>query len=471
MKRIRRQICALCAVLCVLCLLTMLVFSLSVNANGSRWLNRAQNTRIQEARKTTVQGTVYDSAMTPLAFSARAGERNYISDRATRLSLSHVIGDQKGMSETGAEIRFATTLLGMTDRTGTDKTLQSLMGDDPVGYDIVLTVNAELNKYVASLFPEGSRGACVIINYKTGEILSKVSLPAFDPAHMDEWAEDTAYYDRATQFRYAPGSVFKIVTLSAALDAIPGVLEEKFKCDGEWDFAGSVIRCAGGTAHGEMTLRDAFAKSCNITFASLAYRMGAARLKAEAEKFGFNTEFAFDDVILYASRCLNASDSEGELIQAGFGQGTTGVTPLHMAMISGAVANGGVMMEPKLVREVRRHSGLVISKVQPKAFITCLKPELARTVAYYMYETVRSGTGTRAKIDGYTEGYICGKTGSAETTSDKNSQTNAWYTGFLYEDENHPYAIAVVVEQGGAGGSVAAPIAAKALKKAIDLGL
>ncbi|MBR7040889.1 MAG: hypothetical protein IKI24_03505, partial [Clostridia bacterium] len=147
------------------------------------------------------------------------------------------------------------------------------------------------------------------------------------------------------------------------------------------------------------------------------------------------------------------------------------VTPLHMAMISGAVANGGVMMEPKMVREVRRHSGLMISKTQAKAFITCLKPDLARTVAYYMYETVNSGTGTRAKINGYTQGYICGKTGSAETTSDKNSQTNAWYTGFLYEDENHPYAIAVVVEKGGAGGSVAAPIAAKALKKAIDLGL
>ena len=471
MKRIRRQICALCAFLCALSLLTMLVFSLSVSANGARWLNRAQNTRIQEARKTTVQGTLYDSALTPLAYSARAGEREYISDRAARLSLSHVIGDQKGMSETGAEIRFATTLLGMTDKTGTDKTLQSLMGDDPVGYDIVLTVNAELNKYVASLFPEGARGACVIINYKTGEILCKVSLPAFDPARMDAPVEDTAYYDRATQFRYAPGSVFKIVTLSAALEAIPGVLEEKFNCDGEWDFAGSVIRCAGGTAHGEITLKEAFAKSCNITFASLAYKMGTARLRAEAEKFGFNTEFQFDDVIMYASRCLNTSDSEGDLIQAGFGQGTTDVTPLHMAMISGAIANGGVMMEPRLVKEVRRHSGLVISKTQAKEYITCVDPELANTVAYYMYETVKSGTGSRANISGYTDGFICGKTGSAETSSDKNSQTNAWYTGFLYRDEAHPYAIAVVVEQGGAGGSVAAPIAAKALKKAIDLGL
>lgn len=471
MKRIRRQILVMCAVLTALSLLTMLVFSLSVSANGTRWLNRAQNTRIQEARKTTLQGTVYDSAMTPLAFSSRVGEREYLSDREARLSLSHVIGDQKGMSAAGAELRFATTLLGMTDKTGADKTLQTILGDDPVGYDIVLTVNAELNKYVRSLFPEGARGACAIINYKTGEILSKVSLPAFDPANMEGWVEDTAYYDRATQFRYAPGSVFKIVTLSAALEAIPGVLEEKFTCEGEWNFAGSVIRCAGGTSHGEITLKEAFAKSCNVTFASLAYRMGAARLKAEAEKFAFNTEFEFDDVLMYASSCLAVSNGEGELIQAGFGQGTTAVTPLHMAMISGAVANGGVMMEPRLLKEVRRHSGLLISRTQAKEYKTCVSGDLTRQVALYMYEAVRNGTATRASISGYTDGYICGKTGSAETSSDKNSQTNAWYTGFLYGDEKHPYAIAVVVEQGGSGGSTAAPMAAKALKKAIDLGL
>ena len=88
-----------------------------------------------------------------------------------------------------------------------------------------------------------------------------------------------------------------------------------------------------------------------------------------------------------------------------------------------------------------------------------------------MYETVRGGTGRSAAISGYTDGYVCGKTGSAEWTNDKTKDTNAWYTGFLYGDQAHPYAIAVVVEEGGYGGSAAAPLASKILKKAIQLGL
>ena len=120
--------------------------------------------------------------MTKIAWSEQAGQRSYIEDKDIRLALSHTIGDQKGMSETGVENRHATTLLGLNDITGANKTIQRIMGDDPVGYDIVLTVNAELSAYAAGLFPKGSKGALAIINYKTGAILAKVSLPAFDPA-------------------------------------------------------------------------------------------------------------------------------------------------------------------------------------------------------------------------------------------------------------------------------------------------
>ena len=473
MKETRSAIRLVFFILLSLVLLTGFVYVARVQVNRVRWLNRAQNTRIQDARKTTVQGTIYDSAMTVLAESPQPGVRRYIQGKSTRLALSHTIGDQKGMSETGVENRHATTLLGMTDLTGTDRTLQALRGDTTAGCDIVLTVNAELCAYMASQFPAGSRGACAVINYKTGAILGKVSLPGYDPANMELTAQDTAYYDRVLQYRYAPGSTYKIVTLTAALKNLPGIESETFNCQGMWAFADRVLQCAGGSAHGTLSLKEAFAQSCNITFATLAYRMGAEAMKSTSEDFGVNVPFSFDDIVLYDSHCLNSSTAAGEVIQAGFGQGATELTPLHMAMIAGAVANDGVMMEPKLIREVRRHAGGVISSIQPDQWRTVTDADTARTVAKYMYAAVHDplSTGRNAGISGYTAGYVCGKTGSAETSSDKTKATNAWYVGFLYGDEDHPYAIAVVVEKGGSGGQTAAPIASRVLKKAIQMNL
>ena len=471
MKETRSAIRLISFILALAVLFTCVAYVVSVNVNSNKWLNRAQNTRLQEARKTVVQGTIYDTNEVVLAESSAAGERHYISDKAARLALSHTIGDQTGMSQCGVENRHATTLLGMTDTTRTDYTIQMLLGEDPTGYDIVLTVDAELTRYLASLFPDGSRGAAVIYNYKTGAILAKVSLPSFDPANMDASVEDTAYYDRVLQTRYAPGSTFKIVTLTSALENLSGIENETFECEGVWTLGGTSLKCAGATAHGTLSLMDAFTQSCNITFARIAYRIGSLGLKTTAENFGFNTEFSFEDVFLNPSYCLDGDTNAGEVIQAGFGQGTVQVTPLHMAMISGAIANGGVMMEPKLIKEIRHHNGSVMSEMTSEVYATVADEDICYTVARYMYNTVKNGTATQAAISGYTDGYVCGKTGSAEWSSDKEKETNAWYTGFLYGDEAHPYAIAVVIEQGGSGGGKAAPIAAKALKKAIQLGV
>ena len=472
MKPTRKMIRLFMLALSVLVAFTAITYVTMVQTNARRWLNNAQNTRLQEARKTTRQGSIYDSAMVKLAWSDSAGQRSYVADDKLRLALSHTIGDQKGMSETGVENRHATTLLGLSDMIGTDKALQRLMGDAPAGYDVVLTVSGEMCAYLSDLFPQNSRGAAVILNYKTGAILAKVSLPAFDPAYIGAWVEDTAYYDRTLQYRYAPGSAFKIVTLASALENLPGITEKTFDCDSFWTFAGSTIRCAGNKAHGSLNLGAAFSQSCNTTFAKIAYELGASKLRATSEAFAFNDNFLFEDIVLYPSHCLSASQSVSEVIQSGFGQGMTEASVMHMAMIAGSVANDGLMMEPKLIKEVRRPNGNALQTLAPRVYRRALSSENARTVASYMYNVVNtsSGTGTRARIDGY-QGYVCGKTGSAEVSNDKQTETNAWYVGFLYNDEAHPYAIAVLVENGGSGGATAAPIASKALKRAMELGL
>jgi len=140
------------------------------------------------------------------------------------------------------------------------------------------------------------------------------------------------------------------------------------------------------------------------------------------------------------------------------------VTPLHMAMISGAIANGGTMMKPRLIQRVVSSLGTPTATGSNTVYREVVSPAVANTIAEYMYETVRSGTAIRAAIKGYNVG---GKTGSAEVSDNKEVETNAWFTGFVY-DEAHPYAIAVVIEGGGAGARMPSELAAKALKKAIE---
>ena len=470
MKETRACMRLIALVFTALVVVVAAAFVITISVSGERWINRAYNTRLTDAKKTTIQGTIFDQSGVVLAASNAPAERHYIADTALRRALSHVLGDQKNMSQTGVENFHTSTLLGFTS-TKTGYTLQKLAGYDPVGNNIVLTVNAELCKYMASVFPSGKRGAAVVTNYKTGAILGTVSLPDFDPANMDAQVQDTAYYDRVLQTRYAPGSTFKIVTLTSALENLEGAANEEYHCQGIWNYADHSLKCAGGTVHGDMSLSTAFARSCNIAFGSLAFRVGAPALKATAEKFGFNYDFSFSDVILYESHCLNGKTGAGDVIQAGIGQGTTEVTPLHMAMIAGAIANGGDMMEPRLISSVQNPAGGVIRSMQPTVFRNVASAATCETVARYMYDVVRTGTATRAAISGYKDGYVCGKTGSAEWSNDKEAATHAWYTGFLYGDDAHPYAIAVVVEEGGSGGSVAAPIASKILQKAISLGL
>lgn len=470
MKDMRSAIRLVSIILVVVIFLVSVSYVVIINTNRAKWINLANNTRVADAKKITVQGKVLDTDGVILSESDAPGERHYIQDDNLRRALSHTIGDQKNMSFTGVENLHATKLLDMSE-TKTGYMIQKLTGQSPVGNDLYLTVSAELTEYISSVFPAWKSGAVCVINYETGAILAMLSLPNYDPADMSLSVQDTAYYNRVLQKRYAPGSTFKIITLVSALENLGDVTKEEFVCSGIWNYSDFALRCAAGAVHGEMSLTQAFADSCNVTFGSLAHRLGAARLKKTAENFGFNFEFNFEDIRMNASHILTNNMNAEDAIQAGIGQGTTEVTPLHMAMISGAIANKGVMMEPKLIKEMKNAQGVTLSTMTSEVFRTVTTPEIAEEVARYMYETVRGGTGTNAAISGYTDGYVCGKTGSAEWTNDKTKDTNAWYTGFLYGDKAHPYAIAVVIEEGGYGGSVAAPLASKILKKAIQLGL
>jgi len=438
----------------------------TVYTQGDTWASNVYNPRL--VRTSSSRGDITDRDGTILATTNASGQREYLSNTQARRALSQTVGDTAGMSGAGIESFYSATLLDLSTSI-TDRLSEIFNSARHVGSSIQITVDARLQAAIAQAFPEGYNGAVCVTNYKTGEILAMVSMPNYDPYGLgssEEGVTDTAYLNRCLQGLYTPGSIFKIITLASALDYDPNVINQAFTCSGTWDYQGGDIVCMSGrTAHGDMTLEKAFKQSCNVTFGKLAYQLGESRLKATAEAFGFNENFKFGDFVVYNSSFPQNMRNMNSLVWAGIGQGEVLVTPLHMAMISGAVANGGAMMQPWLVQEISTSLNQVTKTGESKVYRQVMQPETANIIAKYMYETVKSGTASKAAIRDYT---VCGKTGSAETSNDKTKATNAWYTGFVY-DEDHPYAISVVIEEGGSGGDLAAKLASYSLGKAIEM--
>ena len=461
MKELRRNMRLVGALVVIAFVGLSAWFALTVFEQGSIWASNSDNTRLVNtgARR----GDITDRDGTLLA-STVDGERTYLSNTQARRALAVTVGDTAGMSGTGVEGYYSAQLLDIAD-SPLERLSALFNGTERKGSSIQLTIDAKLTAAIASQFPSGYRGAVCVLNYRTGEVLAMVSLPDYDPYDAGgDRVEDTAYLNRCLQGLYTPGSVFKIVTLAAALEHDPDVVNQMFTCSGSWSYEGGSIVCAGKTAHGEISLKTALAKSCNVTFGKLAYQLGLQRLCETAQKLGFNENFKLGDFALYNSKFPTEISNTSDLVWAGIGQGTVLVTPMHMTMITASVANGGQMVKPWLVKQIVTGTGAVTQTGAPSQYRQVMSQSTAATIAQYMYEAVESGTATRAQIDGVK---VCGKTGSAEISDDKSVETHSWYTGFI-ADAAHPYAVSVVVEQGGAGSKQATELAAKALKAAME---
>ena len=352
-----------------------------------------------------------------------------------------------------------------------------LRSDDPVnirikndikgikndGDTVVTTLDTRLQKAAYDAFGS-NKGAVIVMNVKTGEILALVSKPDFDPNSIDElWdslnadTENSPLVNRATLGLYPPGSTFKIVTALEYIKEHPDISDYEFDCTGSFTYEDVTINCYHGSQHGHLDLNSSFARSCNSSFANITSLLDRKAFGETCKQLLFNSRLPSPFSYRESSVLINETEKTSEVIQEGIGQGRTQVTPIHMTMITAAAANDGVLMHPMVISAVKNSRGATIKTYKPSEYGRLMSSEESGILRELMREVVVNGTGS--KLLG-TSGYeAAGKTGSAEYSKDK-KKSHAWFTGFAPLDDPE-IAVTVIAEGAGSGGDAAAPVARK----------
>jgi len=361
------------------------------------------------------------------------------------------------------------------------------------GASLVTTIDPKLQEVAQSALSRaqnGSGGAVVALDPRTGEILALVSIPGFDPNPLSShdpkairaaWKQllddpSKPLLSNASDQLYPPGSTFKLVDTAAALEngltpntefPNPAALKLPQTTHVLHNFGGE--HCLGGAPR--ITLAQALTVSCDVTFAELGLQLGGQKLYDQARAFGFDQDVPFD--IPFAEGNFPPPsffpDRLPALAFSAIGQQDVSANPLQMALVVEAIANGGVEMQPQLVREILDPNGVVVKSIGPRVFSRPISSQTATTMTQMMISVVQEGTGTAAQIPGV---QVAGKTGTAETPS---GNPHAWFVAFAPAD--HPQiVVAVVVLNGGTlaseatGGTVAAPIAKAVIEAALGQG-
>ena len=467
MKELRGHIRSVLIGFIVLFLVLGAYIGYTVTTNGTRWFVSSYNPVLKQQKENVKAGSILDRNYVVLAESDDDGDRIHNKDATVRKAMSHTVGDPYGIASAGIESFHAKYLLGFSGNIF-ERIYQSITMDKRIGDNVVCTVDSKLAAYIYDKMGDRS-GAVVVMNYKTGEILASVSTPGFDPKTIKEPSEDdtgSQLVNRATMGKYTPGSVFKLVTAAAVLEYKPELADKTYTCTGEVDYGeDGKVTCSGGAVHGELDLNGAVTKSCNCVFAQIAEDLGQSNLKKMAEKLGYNEDFLFDDLMIYQSSYDLSDARDIDYAWSSVGQYKDTASPMHVCMITSAIANDGVMMEPKLIKSVMNYRNFEYIKMTSNTYRRCMSQQTAEQLQEMMVNAVKNGTGKSAAVKGVT---VAGKTGTAEVSDNKETKPHAWFTGFI-QDEEYPYAIVVMIENAGGGGSQAAPIAASVLKKTMEL--
>ena len=342
-----------------------------------------------------------------------------------------------------------------------DKVESEISGVKYPGDDIYTTLDVGLQQ-IAYQSMGVYKGAIIVTEPSTGKILAMVSKPDFDPGEIEDIWDDllqdensSVLLNRATQGLYPPGSTFKIVTALEYIRENPDTYQNySFQCTGHFTRGEDRINCYHGTVHGSENFVKSFAKSCNASFANIGVNLDRAGFSRTLNSLLFNKSLPVSFASLQSRINVDENTSDSDVMQAAIGQGTDQITPLHLNMITCAIANGGVLMKPYMMDRVVNYDGNIIKQFTSEKYGSLLTGEEAAQLTMLMEEVVESGTATRLKGLSYT---AAGKTGSAEYNSVK-TDSHAWFTGFA-PVEDPQICVTIIIEGAGSGGDYAVPIA------------
>ena len=395
-------------------------------------------------------GVVTDRSGTML-LDLRDG-RTYSNLLSLRQATVHWVGDRYGSISAPALPYYAGALAGYD-------LINGVYHYGQTGGVATLTLSAKAQ--VAALEAMGEyKGTVAVYNYKTGQLLCAVTTPTYDPDNVPLFSEDKGteyeglYVNRFTQSSYIPGSIFKIVTLAAALEAIPDIEEQSFPCTGSYTIGNEEITCED--PHWDQTLKDAFRNSCNCAFAQIALQLGGAKLEEYVEKFGVIQSVSFDGITTAAGKFEVSGAEELNVAWSGIGQYLDLVNPCAFLTFMGAIGNEGEIVYPYLVEEISV-DGSRTYNAKLKTGERIMSKQTAEVLQDYLQNNVTVKYGAE-NFPGLTVG---AKTGTGEVGGEK--KPNAMLAGFV-ENEEYPLAFIVCVEDAGYGKTVCIPIASQVLE-------
>ncbi|QEK12826.1 penicillin-binding protein A [Crassaminicella thermophila] len=464
MDIISRRIVKVLIVFCAMFISLVMYLSYFEIFQASKIVKNSYNKRQWVNEEYVLRGIIADRNGKTLASSEKI-EGNQIRHYKFGRLYSHIIGYSfKEYGKAGLEASYNKELLNINENPIKEIT-EKIIGPKEEGNHLILSIDHELQSYAEKLM-RGKKGAIVLMNPKNGEIYAMVSKPDFDPSKIKEnWAEiteekDSPLLNRATMGLYTPGSIFKIITATAALK--DKNIDKTFKCRGSVNIDGYMLRDYKEISHGKVDLKKALVVSCNVAFSQIGLQLGEEKLKNAAEKYMFNKIIPFDLKIKKSIFPNKKNMSNPELGATAIGQGEILVNPLNMAMVASAIANDGKMMKPIIVKEVINPEGRTIKINRTELLSKVCSKKIADELKDMMIDVVKEGTGKNARIKNVE---VAGKTGTAENESKKE---HAWFIGFA-PAYNPKVAIAVVLENiGSTGGKSAAPIARDIMVAALN---
>ena len=440
MRRVRsRALITLC--IAAFLLLGLVLFSVRYVTQGRDWVGFFGSTYFEI-------GAIYDRKGV-LLYDGETG--GYAEGKAVRQSTMHLVGDRN--IATSLRNVMGGQLSGYNPVTGT------ALG----GHDLYLSIDADLNETAYAAL-KGHKGVVALYNYRTGEILCLVSAPSFDPANppsaaaLEEPRYEGVYLNRFFSSTFTPGSIFKIVTTAAVLERKADWGTWRYTCTGRLEIGGQTITCP--SVHGaDLTLEQAFARSCNCAYAQLALDLGGERLQSYTRQGGLLSPVEISGIQTATGSFAVGEAGSGDLGWSGSGQYHDMISPATFLMMLGGIANDGNAVVPTLLhRETISGSKVPGALGEGRSQQGIWKAETCRLLKEMMRNNVVETYGQKQ----FGDLPVCAKSGTAEVGS---GAPHAWFAGFV-DDEKTPLAFLVLVENGGSGASVAGSIAAKLLKAA-----